>query len=115
VAADVFVQASFYEGQSNALLEAMHAGLPCLVSNISMQRETLTDENGTVCGMLAGLHDQGAWETQIAELAQSPEVRSRLGEAAKTLVNRQFTLARMVDNFEREICEPLIVEPAAAR
>ncbi|MDG2531891.1 glycosyltransferase family 4 protein [Caulobacter endophyticus] len=106
-AADVFLQASFYEGQSNALLEAMHASLPCLVSNISMQRETLTDEYNQPCGLMAGLHEATAWEQHIADLADDPSLRSRLGAAGQALVNRQFSLTRMVDSFEKELLEPV--------
>lgn len=106
-AADVFVQASFYEGQSNALLEAMHAGLPCLASNISMQRETVVDEGGVACAKLADLQDETAWDAAIEDLAANRAERERLGAAGKALVNRRFTLQQMVENFEREIAESI--------
>ena len=104
-AADVFVQPSLYEGQSNAVLEAMHAGLPIAVSDIPEQRETLvdpdTDETG---GLLVPLNDLSAWTTALEDLRTDPESRSALSAAALSIVERRFTLDRMIDGFEAELC-----------
>jgi len=53
--ADCFVLPSLREGLSNALLEAMAAGLPCIANDIPPNREVL--ENGTA-GMLVPVGDE---------------------------------------------------------
>lgn len=44
-AADLFVFPSFQEGMPVALMEAMAAGMPCVVSDIRGNRELIADEN----------------------------------------------------------------------
>lgn len=100
-AADVFVQPSLYEGQSNAVLEAMHAGLPIIVSDIPEQRETVLDpETGEVGGLLIPANDPSAWSRVLNQLRLDPQRRTRLSVTAKALVKRRFALSRMVDGFE---------------
>lgn len=100
-AADVFVQPSLYEGQSNAVLEAMHAGLPILVSDIPEQRETLVDpETNQAAGAFLPPEIPAAWAVALKALHADPERRARLGRAARALVDRSFTLERMIDGFE---------------
>ncbi len=109
-AADAFAQSSLFEGQSNAVLEAMHAGLPVLLADIPEQRETIEDERtGALAGMLAPLADVKAWADALNTLRDSAAVREQLGGAAQTLVQRRFSLERMIGGFEAAIAgtEPL--------
>lgn len=99
-ACDAFIQTSVYEGQSNAILEAMHAGMPIIASDIPMQRETLCDETGAAA-ILAPLDNPQAWRDGMARLRDRPDLRAKLGADAKSLVERRFALARMIDGFER--------------
>ncbi len=60
-AADVFVMSSLYEGQSNAVLEAMNAGVPMIVSDIPMNRETLASgrANRPACSLRSTIPPRG--------------------------------------------------------
>ena len=100
-AGDAFVQTSLFEGQSNALLEAMNEGMPTLVADIPEQRETLTDaRTGQLVGDLAPIDDPEAWAAVLATLRDDPARRRTLSQDAKALVERQFTVDRMIDGFE---------------
>jgi glycosyltransferase involved in cell wall biosynthesis len=98
-AADVFAQPSVYEGHSNALLEAMAAGLPILASDIPSQRETLTDDAGQLCGLLLPLDDSESWAKALQQLAKDPGARSKLGLAAADC-STAFTIERVAAAFE---------------
>jgi glycosyltransferase involved in cell wall biosynthesis len=102
-AADVFVQPSLFEGQSNALLEAMHAGLPPLVSDVPMQRETLTDDAGGTAGFIIPLDDPAAWREALLRMRDDIGLRQEHGRRAAALVEARFGLQRMVDAFEAAI------------
>lgn len=100
-AGDAFVQTSLFEGQSNALLEAMNEGMPALVADIPEQRETLTDaRTGQVVGDLAPVDDPQAWAAVLTVLRDDPARRRTLSQDAKALVERQFTVDRMINGFE---------------
>jgi glycosyltransferase involved in cell wall biosynthesis len=99
--ADAFVSSSLFEGQSNAVLEAMHEGLPILVSDIPEQRETVVDEvTGEECALLAPVSDTGLWTTQLQRLIDSADLRQQLATSAQQMVVRRFAVERMIDGFE---------------
>lgn len=103
-AADVFIQASLYEGQSNAVLEAMHQGLPIVVSDIPEQRETVVDsDTNEKAAILVSLDDVDAWAIAIEQISTNQDFRAELATAAKSLVARRFGLSRMTDSFEQAI------------
>ncbi len=106
-ASDVFVMSSLYEGQSNAVLEAMNAGLPMVVSDIPMNRETPVDAEGSETGVLAPLDRPDVWLAGLARLRDDAAERARLGAAAQALVQRRFSLDAMIDGFERAILADL--------
>ena len=103
-AADAFVQSSLFEGQSNALLEAMHAGLPILVNDIPEQRETIVDEEtGEAAGLLASVGDTAMWVELLQRLSDDAALRQNLSALAQQMVARRFTLDRMIDGFEQTL------------
>ena len=104
-AADIFVQPSLYEGQSNAVLEAMHAGLPIIVSDIPEQRETVCDVDGSPSALLCGLDDPQGWSRAMGQLISNAEERAALGASAKALVERRFSLTAMINGFEAVLAE----------
>ncbi len=104
-AVDLFVQPSLYEGQSNALLEAMHEGLAIVSSDVPSQVETLRTEDGSDAGLLLPVTDPGPWVTSIQILIDRPSRRRELGQRALARVE-QFTPARMADGFERLLRRP---------
>jgi glycosyltransferase involved in cell wall biosynthesis len=99
-ASDAFVLPSLFEGQSNALLEAMHSALPIVASDIEMQRETLHIEGSHFAGYLLPLDDPEAWAQALAQLRDNKTLRSDFAVKAYDLVNDRFNLHKMVDKFE---------------
>jgi glycosyltransferase involved in cell wall biosynthesis len=78
--ADVFVLPSETEGLSNALLEAMAAGLPVIASNVGGNREVI--EHG-VNGFLIDWSDTAAVARLMAMLLDDGNLRRAVGEAAR--------------------------------
>jgi glycosyltransferase involved in cell wall biosynthesis len=103
-AADAFVSASIFEGQSNAVLEAMHEGLPILVNDIPEQRETVVDDaTGEEAALLASVSDTAIWAAQLQRLTENADLRRQLAVSAQQMVARRFALDRMTDGFEQTL------------
>jgi len=98
-AADIFVQTSLYEGQSNSVLEALQAGVPIVAHDIAEQRETIEGENGMLAGALVPLNDVNAWVKAIEGLRASPEAVTGAHENALRQA-AMFTYDRMISGFE---------------
>ena len=79
-AGDVFCLASHWEGMSNALLEAMASGLPCVATAVAGHPEVITDGFD---GVLVPPKNADALSAAIAPLVGSAEARGAMGEAAR--------------------------------
>ena len=104
-AADIFALPSLFEGQSNALLEAMSAGRPIVTSDIPSHRETLTSGAGEA-GFLVPITDPDQWVATLRELGSSAAKRYDFGQRAKQRA-RDFTMANMCLAFETAITASL--------
>jgi len=83
--ADVFLQASLWEGMSYALLEAMSLGKPCVVSTAPGNRDVVVDGvSGFVCGEL------GQYRARLTELSEDPVMRERQGSASADLIQSTY-------------------------
>jgi glycosyltransferase involved in cell wall biosynthesis len=86
-AADIFVLPSVSEGISNALLEAMSAGLTCLATPVGGNSEVLAHG---ICGLILPVGDLSAWSRALVEISLSPELRMQFGKAALEHVRREY-------------------------
>ena len=85
---------SHYEGQSNAIMEAMAAGIPVVASDIHANR-TLIDQGQT--GLLYPLGDRGDLARQTHRLFEDRKFAEQLGTAGKRHIEDKFSVAKMVD------------------
>jgi glycosyltransferase involved in cell wall biosynthesis len=77
--ADVVLNHSLSEGLSNALLEAMAAGIPVLASDIPGNRWLVGDKNGIgPCGCLFNPGDPGDFIGKVIRLVQDTALRASL-------------------------------------
>lgn len=97
-AADLFVLPSSFEGHSNALLEALSAGLPAVVSAIPANIEAIG--GGDPVGIAIPLSEPRKWIAEIRALLADGELRDHLGRKAEAYA-AEFSIERMVDGFER--------------
>lgn len=81
--ADVFVFPSFREGLSVALMEAMAAGLPCVVSEIRGNVDLIDNQGGVFCNP----EDVGDFYIGINKLLDK-EKRKRMGDHNRRVMNR---------------------------
>lgn len=95
---------SGYEGQSNALMEAMRAGLPCVVSNIPGNRDLIEHER---TGLLVAPGDAPDFARQTQHVLENPGEAKRLGEAAAERIAADFTVAAMIDSH-RQLYQSLL-------
>lgn len=96
-AADIFVLPSHAEGMSNALLEAMAAGLAVISTPVGASPEVVRDGES---GILVDVGDVEGLAHAINDLAVDPELRGRLGERARETVCERYTIAAVVDAIE---------------
>lgn len=87
------------EGTSNAILEAMAAGVPVVATQILGNRHLIeSGVNGLLVPAL-GEAKRAALVREVPRLLASPGERRRLAEAAGREVRAQFRLQRMVDDY----------------
>ena len=91
--AHIFALPSRWEGFPISILEAMRAGLPVIASDVGGVREAVTASTGFV--VKPG--DDGDFAEKLGALVQSPELRGRLGRAARISYERNFTRKTMIE------------------
>jgi glycosyltransferase involved in cell wall biosynthesis len=96
-ASDVGLLCSHQEGFSIAILEAMAAGLPMIVTDVGGNAEAVLDG---VTGLVAPPHDPQALATSIVRLARDPKLRQRYGSAGRERVKLQFSLEACIAKYE---------------
>lgn len=78
--AEMFVLSSDFEGLSNALLEAMMAGLPCISTDCAGSDEVIENMQN---GMLVPVGDEDALLKAMTAMADDAELRARIAENGK--------------------------------
>lgn len=97
--AEIFVLPSDFEGLSNALLEAMMMGLPCIATNCAGCDEVIRNgENG----LLIPVGDQRALEKALEQMIADPVFAVRLGDTAKA-DSVQFAVNEVIEKWREAI------------
>jgi glycosyltransferase involved in cell wall biosynthesis len=94
--ADLFVMPSLYEGFGNALVEAMVAGVPPVVSDLPVWRGDVLRHGPGACLVPPG--DDAALAAAIETLVADEIARRQLGEEALKAGSR-FRVSRMIDDY----------------
>jgi glycosyltransferase involved in cell wall biosynthesis len=94
-AVDVFALPSLREGLPNALLEAMAAGLPSVVSRLPGVTDAIIEDGAS--GMLVPPGDRQALARALASLFDDGSLRHRLGATARRTVEREYSLDTTAD------------------
>lgn len=90
-AADVFLHTAEFEGLPLAILEALSAGLPCVVTpNLLAEMPFLNSSNSIA------LDDAGAWAPTLRDAAKL----GAIGTEARRLAEEKFSFSRMAEEYE---------------
>jgi len=95
--ARVFVTASTVEGCSNAVLEAMSAGLPVVGTRNAAIIEQVTDG---ITGFVVNPNGAGLAD-KISLILRNPDMAQCLGEAGRRRVLESFDIDRMVKDYAK--------------
>ncbi len=95
--ADGAVLCSFWEGLSNALLEAMAAGKPVIASDVGGSPEIVHHERN---GLLFPSDDDNALADAIRRLANDPALSQSLGKQGQADIAERFSVHAMVDHHK---------------
>jgi len=95
---DCFVLPSLAEGVSNTILEAMASALPVVATRVGANDELVEDG---VTGRLVPAADSEALARALIAYFDDPSLARRHGRAGRQLVERRFSLERMVETYHR--------------
>ena len=105
---DVLVLPTYYttEGHSGVLIEAMHAGVPVISTQVRTFPELIANgENG----FLVPTQDSASLATAIAQLATDTDLRKRMGEA-NHLKGQEFRAKNVVEQLLKITFPDLLTE-----
>jgi glycosyltransferase involved in cell wall biosynthesis len=91
---DVFWSASAYEGQSNAILEAMAAGVPVVATDIPGTRDLVVHET---TGYLVPVGDRAGLTRWTNKLLDDAALARRLGQAGRQRALGEFSAEKMIE------------------
>ena len=113
--ADIFVLPSRAEGMSNALLEAMAHGLPCIATGISGNVDLVGHGED---GLLVPPDSQADLVEAILRLVDDNSLRERLGRRARQKVVAHYSInsvaERYIDLYRTLSAAPVMVAGASA-
>lgn len=95
---DIYLHPAIYDGCPNSLLEAAAAGLPIVCARSGASRDLLV--GGRDC-LLHDCDDDAGLASAVCELASSPALRRRLGEAARQRMIEACSLEQEQQTWQR--------------
>ncbi len=93
---DCFWNTSGYEGQSNALMEAMAWGIPVVVSDIPGNRDLVVNGES---GLVFAVGDRAHLAALTRHILDDRELARRLGQAARKRMQDEFSVEHMVARY----------------
>jgi len=96
-ASDMFAHPSHEEGFSNAILEAMAAGLPVVACSVGGNMEAIVDGE---TGRLVPPRNPDALAAAVREISGNRDLGKSFGEAGRKRAAERFSLDRMVTEIE---------------
>ena len=96
--ADIFVLPSRAEGISNALLEAMAAGLPCITTDVPGNNTVIQHKQN---GLLVEVDNPIELAKAMLRLVDSEQLRCQLGQAARHTVEDTFSISTTANQYIR--------------
>lgn len=110
-AADAFLLSSISEGIPLTLIEAMASGLPCVATDVGGIPEII-DSPST--GLTAPVSNSVLLARHLERLANSVELRSRIGQAGRQHALNRFGQKQMHDRY-RQIYDEIAKKPRRIR
>jgi glycosyltransferase involved in cell wall biosynthesis len=95
---DLFVLASFSEGTSMALLEAMAAGVPVVVTDVGGNPE-IVDKGET--GWVIPSDSVEDLSSALKAAVNNPDISLKFGEAGRRRFEERFTFHRMIQRYRK--------------
>lgn len=99
---NIFVLPSHTEGLPNAMIEAMAAGLPVVVTPVGSIPDVIDDQRN---GIIVPVGDAEALARALRALLLDPNERARLGSAAHGDASTRFTAERASEGLEALIAK----------
>ena len=96
-ASDIYLNSSSSEAMSFAILEALGAGLPLVLTDVGGNPELVN--TGGICGLLAPYGDEDAYAGAIAKLLEDDALRARYAAAARAKAEGEFDLYTLLDKL----------------
>lgn len=93
---DLFILPSRAEGMSNALLEGMTVGLPCIASNIPANAQVIQHNQN---GLLFTVDDVDNLTQTIICLAKDQSLREHLGREATRTIIQHYSIDHIAERF----------------
>lgn len=93
---DLFCLVSFSEGTSMALLEAMAAGIPAIVTDVGGNPEIVLDRH---TGWVVPSDDEKAFSEALETATKDPAMRRELGTNAQQRFESEFSFDAMIGNY----------------
>lgn len=107
---DAFLLPSRFEGFPLAILEAMAAGVPCVVSDVDGNVESVLHEE---TGLVLPLDDLPAWQRAIDALAVDDRARNRYSQAGRRRYEERYSVESMLRQTVNLYRETLGLEVSA--
>ena len=95
---DIFCHLSSTDGLSNALLEAMMAKLPCVISRVGGNPEVVEEGQS---GFIVDSGDFKSAAQRLLTLLENPQKAKQMGERGRQIIELNFTSQAMVNDLTR--------------
>ncbi|HHT9107464.1 MAG TPA: glycosyltransferase family 4 protein [Candidatus Wunengus sp. YC64] len=95
---DIFILPSRGEGMSNALLEAMSCGLPCIVSRVGGNLKLIKNRE---TGMFFDKEDSQDLMECVIEVFHDKNLAFKLGNNAKEFIKREFSIEAIATQYSK--------------
>ena len=103
--------ASEYEGQSNAVMEAMSAGVPVVATDIPGNRDLVVPDQ---TGYLVPVGDRSAFTRHTHHLLEDRDLSRQLGDAGRARMLAEFSVEQMIERHAA-LYEQLTADSPAGR